>query len=891
MSEVIIQGQKFRIKGDEPTQKETLAIETYLSGKKQNTNFNFDKELELMVSPEDILTDAEKGKYNKDTESFLKSPTFMRIVSEVGLSIAGGLAGAALAPVTGGGSLVAAGALAARTARIVRPLLNISANTMQKIGYASAGAGIGGAAGAGIAQTFDPRESIVKEIARGAAQGAFGEVLGFGMAGGLAKAYNKITKGTIDTISGAERATQILARDKEFFKLLREVDQTGKTFSDEAIEQLQKSKKTADNKQLRKQYGDIEIEGITPEQAAILKDPKRTAEMIENINKKTPTFFKDIEKANITPGFLTQNNAVNFISNVGRTALVGSGVVRTAEQTGKLATLNGIDAMVESLLKTDVQQGLGKMGADFSGFDEFGNAVGKLIQDGVTKNRNTYDAIRNDLWTDLSKQIDKTIKRPDGTFNPQYDVIIQGAPKQLKVLRGKGVNKIEETVSSLDDYIGETIKAKAIVRNTEEGRSIFEMTDLVGNLNARSNFNDFREVYGAISRMRFNNGASAVQAEIMKRMEAMMANSPLPATLNNLRTTASQFTSFGADLFRDTTLKKILNNERGIETVYKQIVASGKEDYYDVFFKTLDESKTTINGKKFDLFPNRDEIKSAVRGQFLTDYLKNSVKIEGKQYPTLTNQQAQKFLAQHKFLMKKDGFLTPSAKKGIEEYTDAMKIYEGRIKEAQEAGSNPMMFMQLNAAGAFSQGLGLFMGATGNFDPGTAAFFVAGPAGLAKMISSPRFTNLLIKGLGGKGLTIDSTAKMTRYFSQLASAGVDEGIFSAEDATSMMNEIEGNKSRYDKFFETGILEGAQGELKPDPSEAPSIDVSLRSPQQGGRLGVSNEATTPNSPTVPLPNVVPSNLPMGGSTQQSNTELAQALNLFSKGGIVSAKKSF
>jgi hypothetical protein len=65
-------------------------------------------------------------------------------------------------------------------------------------------------------------------------------------------------------------------------------------------------------------------------------------------------------------------------------------------------------------------------------------------------------------------------------------------------------------------------------------------------------------------------GASAVQAEILKRMEAMMANSPLPPTLNNLRTTASQFTSFGANLFRDTTLKKILNNERGIETVYNK---------------------------------------------------------------------------------------------------------------------------------------------------------------------------------------------------------------------------------------------------------------------------------------------------------------------------------
>ena len=885
MAEVIIQGQKFRIKGEEPTPKETLAIETYLSGKEQNTNFNFDKELELMVSPEDILTDAEKGKYNKDTESFLKSPTFFRLVSEVGLSIAGGIAGAALAPVTGGGSLVAAGALAARTARLVRPLLNISSNTMQKIGYATAGAGIGGAAGAGIAQTFDPRESIVKEVARGAAQGAFGEVLGFGLAGGLSKVYNKITKGTIDTITGAERATQILARDKEFFKVLREIDQTGKQLSDDAIEQLTKKKPTKGDKKLSKEYGDIEIEGITAEQAAILRDPKRTQEMITNINKRTPTFFKDIEKANITPGFLTQNNAVNFISNVGRTALIGSGVVRTAEQTGKMATLNGIDVMVESLLKTDIQKGLGKMGADFSGFDEFGNAVGKLIQDGVTKNRNSYDAIKNSLWQDLSKQIDETIKLPDGTYNPAYDVIIQNAPKQLKVLRGKGVNKVEEITSSLDDYITETIAAKAIIRNTDEGRSIFEMTDLVGGLKDRANFNDFRSVYGAISRMRFNNGASAVQAEIMKRMEAMMANSPLPPTLNNLRTTASQFTSFGANLFRDTTLKKILNNERGIETVYKQIVASGKEDYYDVFFKTLDESRTTINGKQYDLFPNRTEIKAAVRGQFLTDYLKNSVSLKG-QYPTLTNTQAQKFLNQHRFLLKKDGFLTGQQVKNLEDYTDAMKIYEGKIKNASEAGSNPMMFMQLNAAGAFSQGLGLFMGATGNFDPGTAAFFVAGPAGIARMISSPRFTNLLIKGLGGKGLTIDSTQKMTRYFSQLASAGVDEGIFSAEEATSMMNEIEGNKSKYDQFFKTGILEGAQGEMRPNPEEAPAIEVVNNRSQRT----IVNEppASAINTSNIPLPNITPSNLPFGG---QSNTELAQALNLFNKGGIVSAKKNF
>ena len=52
-----------------------------------------------------------------------------------------------------------------------------------------------------------------------------------------------------------------------------------------------------------------------------------------------------------------------------------------------------------------------------------------------------------------------------------------------------------------------------------------------------------------------------------------------------------------------------------------------------------------------------------------------------------------------------------------------------------------------------------------------------------------------------------------------------------------------------------------------------------------------------SSAVPLPNVQPSDfpiIPQGNTTQApsgSNTQMAQALNLFNKGGIVSAKKSF
>ena len=182
MAEIVVQGNTFKIKGTEPTPKEQVAIDSVLAAKKVEGKggLSFNDEMKLMITPEDVLSDAQKGKYNKDTESFLASPEFMRIVTEVGLSIAGGVAGVALAPFTGGSSLVGAGLMAARVARIARPLLNLSKGKQRLIGGVT-GAGLGGGAGAAISQTFDPKESIVREVARGTAQGAFGELLGFGM--------------------------------------------------------------------------------------------------------------------------------------------------------------------------------------------------------------------------------------------------------------------------------------------------------------------------------------------------------------------------------------------------------------------------------------------------------------------------------------------------------------------------------------------------------------------------------------------------------------------------------------------------------------------------------------------------------------------------------------
>ena len=140
MAEIVQAGQTFEIKGEQPTPQEQVAIDTFLQARNlddEKTGIQDLDDGQIFITPEDILSDAQKGKYNQDTESFLSSPSFKRIVTEVGLSIAGGIAGAALAPFSGGSSLALTATMAARVARIARPLLNISAGTVGKIGRAS----------------------------------------------------------------------------------------------------------------------------------------------------------------------------------------------------------------------------------------------------------------------------------------------------------------------------------------------------------------------------------------------------------------------------------------------------------------------------------------------------------------------------------------------------------------------------------------------------------------------------------------------------------------------------------------------------------------------------------------------------------------------------------
>lgn len=149
--------------------------------------------------------ETELGKIDPEkmgqVETYLKSPEFKRLA----LEITGGVAGAMVAPHVAGPIYLA------RAATIVRPAL-------QKLAIRMIGAGVGEGAAGGFSQFFDPRESVVKEVLRAAAQGIAGEGLGAVVNKAIAKVFGKNKK----LIDGAEDAVETIAKQKE--KILKYPD-------------------------------------------------------------------------------------------------------------------------------------------------------------------------------------------------------------------------------------------------------------------------------------------------------------------------------------------------------------------------------------------------------------------------------------------------------------------------------------------------------------------------------------------------------------------------------------------------------------------------------------------------------------------------------------------
>jgi hypothetical protein len=843
MGDIVVSGQKFKIEGEQPTAKEQLAIDTFLGARNfedEQTGSSILDNDEFLIKPEDVLNEAQKGKYNQDTESFLSSPSFMRIATEVGLSIAGGIAGAAAAPFSGGSSLALTAVSAARIARIARPLLNISAGTVGKIGRASLGAAAGGGTGAAVAQAFDPKENIVREVARASMQGGFGEVLGFGMAGGLAKMYNKVATGSVNTLRTANAATKVLDRQKDFYRALGKI-RSGNLTS-KGIDEL------------------IEANpGLSADQIATLRSPEKALEVLARQEQKLGgDFLAQVEAGSITPAMLTENAVIDQLQSIAEASLFGAGRMRAASGGARIGLVAGIDDLVENAVR----------GVDANVLDP--QAFGEMMQQSLKNSQKLYNQTLSEGYLKVAGLIDESGVVPIRTngankiklWNPQLGRIEE--TDSLGVYLSKQMNEMQT-----NPFKGQYDEAIGMIQETMAG------------VPQNATFGQLANAYKNIGRSVTKTAeGSRMRGEILRRVSDLMERADLPSNVRTLRNDLVELTKLGSRSFNNGIFAGIAKKQVGQEKIFDMIVKANQKSYTDDFLAQINAK--TAQGTRLIPLEEAKKIEDGVRGHFFKKFLDDTVKYDN-QYTYLDASKARDFV-QNKYasFIKSGGLISKEQGKLMNEYVDALKYAEGKIFRPGTTGKGRgTIFIQLKEAGAISQLGGALALGTGAVDPGTAGVFILGPAGLARMFSNPKLMKLVTEGV--KGTSTNSLVGYTRYMNQLGTGLVGNNIITEDQNSLVQNTIKANQEQIQAML-NGDLKAVNVVPNENPASADVIPIdSNQVPQTAEQAG---NRTTAN---IPLPNVQPSNLPMGG--QQSNTELAQALNLFSKGGIVSAKKSF
>ena len=866
MGEIVLHGQKFKIKGDAPTPQEQVAIDSYLDFRETNAeatgNEAFDEQGILSLSPEQVLSESRKGKYNKETESFLNSPSFKRIVAEVGLSIAGGIAGVALAPVTGGASLVTSAGLAARVARIARPLINISENTVRRIGAGTAGAAIGGGTGAGLAQAFDPKEDIVAEVTRGTLQGGLGELAGFGLAGGLSKVYNKIIRGKVTEVNGARQSLDILDREKKFFGELAKIKSGGQLTAKE-IEDLS--------------------EILNKEQIKILKDPDASKELIAKLESKNNDFFiKDIKRAQITPAQATDSMAIDLFQGMARSSFMGGQIIR-AEGSAINTLASGMETYANAIIKASAKDSI----------DPQGTLVGAIIQSSLRKSQKIYNANKTALWQDLKQKsqsylIDPITKKPYTQFLVDLDIPI---PKAFD----NQVGKVVSTNSIKDFAIDEVVKLqKAGPAYRKKHNDVEKYLGDIIREDTKVSYPRLTDMYTEMQAVLEPKTqlATRVNAELTKRMVGLIDNAKLPDQLSGLRNTVVAFSKMGDQTFKDVLMKKIMSTEKGAEKVYNTIVVANDRTTTNRFLDLIDKKiPVKPGGPAVPLFENPEVIKNSIRGQFFKNFLK-AAEDPQYQYQLLNSGKAADFLQKYKGFIDDVGLITKEQSKNLNEYVNALKFAQGKISKPGElsdkAGS---VFIQLKQAGAVTQLIPVVLGGTGQIDLGSAGAFFLAPLAISTAFTRPGVTRVLIEGAK---LNARNFGTYERYMTQLTSTLVGQGFVGADQGKMVMDQVRASKPTLEQVFKGEIPNNATLTID-NPADAPFLDLTQQEAEQ--QLAATQQS---QKSTGQLPNVTPSNV--GSISPQARMALAggnldqaiaaqsmQQMPQLKRGGIVSAKK--
>ena len=688
------------------------------------------------------------------------------------------------------------------------------------------------------------------------------------MAGALSKGYNKVAGQKIQMIKGGRAASQTILRQKAYYSLLEKAA-GGQKITDDLIAQTQ-----------------TKIGGkITDEQLKILKNPELASRNAENLmTERGADFFKRVDQGTLTPALVTENNMIDTLESIIGASFFGGGKMLTAKEGARLGLLGSMDEFVEQVVK----------GVDKDVLDP--NTLNTLIQAAVTRSNVTYNRFLDDgykkIYPILAEATEQTV---NGKIIPKpgYGIDLSWDGVRKNYVFNSRTRRTEDAVSlkTLLSQEGRRLERYRQKAGTEDA------VDLINDLKTMPNQSTFGEVlteYRQLSRNLSRGGSSPeyqqVGRGIQKLLKAELDKMPLPQQIRAEYNKLSNLSKMGNDMFNDGIFHRISKTGIGQKKVLDQILVKGKNDVAEDFLRKLDMTDTGIvagqkgAGQRLLEIGEANKIKDGIRGQFIKKFIDDSTDLKD-QYIYLRSDKARNFVERDfKEFIEKGGLLTKAQAGHLKEFTNALKFADGAITAPGAKAGRGTIFIQLKEMGALTQMGAVALGTGGYVDPGSAMAFVFAPAALSRVFTNPRLMKFLIDGT--KGAQARNFNQFSRFMGQFGSALVSEGLIDEEQNSMVQANIKANENNFDKIFKGQMPDNTffTTEETYNPTKEDPIAVDLNQPQ-----ATNVAATSPrNTSNIPLPNVTPSNLPMGG---QSNTELAQALNLFNKGGIVSAKKNF
>jgi hypothetical protein len=771
MGKVNIQGLgTVNIEGDKPNEQEIEVFKRMLAVKESG---------KLVDAPAEEVT-----------ESFFTSPKFGRILTEVGLAIGGSIA-------TGG---LALPGLALRAGMLARPFLT-------QLAKSSIGAGVGGGTGAAVAQTFDPKEDVVKEILRASMEGALGEAIG----------------GPV-VIKGGQLVGKVLGsrNPKQFNDLLDGA---------EAAENALKEKS-----------------------AQILKDPLKFAEKYglktdaKNIEKLTSA-AKEMSQG-LTPGVKSSNRTLEIIENISQKSLIGGGAItkryEAAKSIGDLVAKDMLDQYKVVANEAD---------------------LGKLFFESLGGARGAFDTTKNKLYQAVD------------------DILIKNGAKGTEVIPVE--SSLRKSVNELKDFYSET----GIPDNIAP--VIRKMEDNLRDRGGKYSFSQIDKLRKSLVDTQFNTTGKEAKAQVgklIKTVDDVLTDPKLkeviPQEAVEALGKANTFFREGNDVFtRGITanmLKKagedglILGKDaKAIQQVFKTIAGQDNVTTTKALFREIDaltgknvaagDGFTAIKGiidpatnKPMLTIAQANKLKDSFKGQFLANALRAS-EDGSTQFGSFYN--AKKF---EDALTKGEGKLKDFLFKGkdkaaLDNLQNTLAFAQGDLSRLP--GLPGGIFIQLKQAGAAGTILSLgsvggaagVAGVMGGLVP--AAGILLAPAIASKIMLNPKFSNLVFKEsakLVAKGENTPS--KMGVLYRQIIGRMLTDGLITKEERDDALAQV-------------------------DNMQRQIIRQDNRSQAQ---MSLPQNIQTSNFPVIQTGGGA---APTGGS----NTELASALNLFNKGGIVSARK--